>query len=454
VIFHRDRRRKKPGASGAELDDPFASVWNETSLAQQRSLLQRVVAIAEARHTHLYLFWGTLVGHVREGRILPWDDDIDLALFDKSGGQYAELRAAFEAAGLRTWEHEDDGQIWLKVFDPSYSVYSDKPWSWPFVDIFIYSQVATDLEKLPSEYSAPRELILPGRAVAFEGAACWEPELPLALLDLHYPGWRVVEVSSAIDHRTEHRHCRLATRPITTDSRGRVHAPIRRLFMAGSTTTTPQPILGLDEYFTEALVVGSAAIGSVLILRLLLVALDIPGMRSHAFEALTPGAAFGLLVLCAGGLRFCYPALAGVREKILAWLAAATIPVAVAALSAIALATQQIGVQVLGYRGAPWHELLAKGMITAVVLACFGSIMSNFGSVMGGVKGPEFRNIRNGVRIRATLAAVLAIMVLLLPAQIFPVILAVILVVSAMLICCLWAFRKRIVLTLSKKPTR
>ena len=48
--------------------DPFASVWDETSLARMRQLLQRVLGIAERLNVALYLDWGTLLGHVREGR--------------------------------------------------------------------------------------------------------------------------------------------------------------------------------------------------------------------------------------------------------------------------------------------------------------------------------------------------------------------------------------------------
>ena len=183
--------------------DPFASVWDETSLARMRQLLQRVLGIAERLNVALYLDWGTLLGHVREGRILPWDDDADFALLD--AGRYWELVAAFNTDGLHTWNHwsEDKRFAWTKVFDLAYPVTSHCQWTWPFVDIFIHaenSEIYGDNSaivdrSLPAS-SIPRDLVLPGRITMFQGARCWEPEQPLAVLDRLYPGWRSLEVST------------------------------------------------------------------------------------------------------------------------------------------------------------------------------------------------------------------------------------------------------------------
>jgi hypothetical protein len=67
----------------------------------------------------------------------------------------------------------------------------------------------------------PHELILPGRATTFEGARCWEPERPLAVLDLQYADWRDCEVSPPYSHRREQLNVSHATRRIVTDVHGR-----------------------------------------------------------------------------------------------------------------------------------------------------------------------------------------------------------------------------------------
>jgi hypothetical protein len=207
------------------IDDPFASVWDETSLARQRQLMQRVLAIAERLDVALYLDWGTLLGHVREGRILPWDDDVDFALLDP--GRYWELLAAFKSDGLHTWDHRSPATnlAWTKVYDPAYPVTSDHHWTWPFVDIFIYSDNTEIADNSWPNLAFPRDLILPGRITVFEGTRCWEPEQPLAVLDLLYPRWRSIEATSKWNHRVERPNARIFLRPILTDIRGRKTRP-------------------------------------------------------------------------------------------------------------------------------------------------------------------------------------------------------------------------------------
>lgn len=206
-------------------DDPFATVWDEISLARQRRLLQRVAATAEANNIPLYLDWGTLLGHVRERRILPWDDDVDLALRDPGTRRCAQLVAALKGQGLDGWLLRTRNHVWIKICDPSYRVMSDRKWTWPFVDIFIYSE---DGRTWPTS-SIPRELVFPGRIAMFEGARCWEPEDPPAVLDMLYPGWRHREATSAWDHRAERENARIFARDILTDSRGRKIGVKRKL---------------------------------------------------------------------------------------------------------------------------------------------------------------------------------------------------------------------------------
>jgi hypothetical protein len=201
------------------VDDPFASVWDETSLARQRDLLQRVTGIAEKLDIALYLDFGTLLGHVREGRILLWDDDVDLVIFDEV--RRAELCAALHYHGLSTVNPQIFEDRMTKIYDPAYARTSAQPWTWPAVDVFLFLEKSGLLVGRLPRSALPRDIVLPGRVTLFEGARCWEPEQPLAVLDRRYPKWRSREVTSLWNHRDERANDQVYLRYIQTDAHGR-----------------------------------------------------------------------------------------------------------------------------------------------------------------------------------------------------------------------------------------
>jgi LicD family len=229
LLWLRPPTKAPPSYLAGDAVGAFATIWNEQSFHQARALFERVLRCATAVDAQLYLYWGTLLGHVREGRMLPWDDDIDLALFQP--GKLEVLEAALIGEGLRIHKHRDIENFWLKVFDPTYPMTSGTArygWTYPFIDIFVY---AVDETKNDFVYTCegmersvrifPTADILPGRRVLFEGQYCREPQSPMALLDGQYPGWRTVEESPTWDHIHEVAHQAIRHRNIVTDLRGR-----------------------------------------------------------------------------------------------------------------------------------------------------------------------------------------------------------------------------------------
>jgi lipopolysaccharide cholinephosphotransferase len=80
------------------------------TLRVAEKMLREVTEILEKNGVQYFLDFGTLLGIVRENRLLPWDDDIDLGIPEKHAEKLSRLKLKFILKGyrLRIKRHQRD----------------------------------------------------------------------------------------------------------------------------------------------------------------------------------------------------------------------------------------------------------------------------------------------------------------------------------------------------------
>lgn len=208
---------------------PFRDVWKGVD---ERGIPYRNVAYKMLNDTYTVLtkmgikpvlVYGTLLGQARHGDVIPWDDDMDIAIPSKDMDKLLGNQE-FTRRGLQT------GFIpklkLIKVFDPNRPRVQPFNCSWPFIDIFAY-EVSSDQNTVKIIDSDNKTYkykdFFPLKTALFaDRVPVYTPNnVDSVLADTYGKTWSDICVSSSWNHREEkiipktyQTHCKNATQTI------------------------------------------------------------------------------------------------------------------------------------------------------------------------------------------------------------------------------------------------
>jgi len=162
-----------------------------------KELLPPLVKILKDLDICFWLDWGTLLGAVRNGKIIPWDFDIDLGIFNTDVEKLLRYKTEVNKAGYDFWT--DDAGKCTRFFGKDGLDFHIDLFSWTktkeqIYTVNYYNQIHTEDELLNPEQ------------IEFEGALYPCPKNPVEMRARFYGSdWKTQKATQGcIDFIVEH----------------------------------------------------------------------------------------------------------------------------------------------------------------------------------------------------------------------------------------------------------
>ena len=168
------------------------------NLVQAEKLLSDVITIFESCNVNYWLEGGTLLGLRREGRLLPWDNDLDISIHESEIGKLDKLQQTLKKNGfrIRTRTFSLDSDFFAKGDLRMIKIRTKRFFGLVkgnvCLDIFIkytknektYWEIANKVKNVPSKYYDTF------KTLDFKGNTYAIPELTDEYLTYRYGDWQ------------------------------------------------------------------------------------------------------------------------------------------------------------------------------------------------------------------------------------------------------------------------
>lgn len=168
------------------------------NLVQAENLLSEVTSIFESCNVTYWLEGGTLLGLRREGRLLPWDNDLDISIHESEINKLSLLQSTLKKKGyrVRTRVFEKDSDVFKKGDLRMIKIRTKRFFGIlkgnVCLDVFIkytknektYWEIANKVKNVPSKYYDTF------KTFDFKGKPYAIPELTDEYLTYRYDDWQ------------------------------------------------------------------------------------------------------------------------------------------------------------------------------------------------------------------------------------------------------------------------
>ncbi len=192
--------------------------WNTHDKKKVRELLQLTFLESKELGIDIFINEGTLLGCIRHGKIMDWDDDLDIAIDHRNVEVFLNKLKQNKNIEIGT-AYLYGKHLFYKIWLQDCKEIRGHKHKFPFIDIWPFELTDSQM-KYNFGYSYPTEDIFPLQEIMFEETLVKIPKNSMLYLNVRYPNWKKKIVFYPYCHQLERTTEKLLEAYISVDEKG------------------------------------------------------------------------------------------------------------------------------------------------------------------------------------------------------------------------------------------